>query len=328
MTEKNLLEMVLPDPVLSAFELPLRAVFHPYGFPLELATNSPHVIAAAEEGWRRFQPHSHAPAARFEVGVVPGSNDPLPPQSAFRSRENLMIAVADAENFLALDFNRDFGHAWITESVAADHTLVRYRFLTAGALTLLEKRHFAALHCGLVMRSGRGVALFGDSLAGKSTLSYACARAGWTFVCDDGAFLVRGGSDRYAVGDPFALRLREDARTLFPELEGRMPVVRPNGKVGIEIFTSELPVQIAQGCSIDHIVFLNRTDCGSAGISRYSRDSTLDWFGRYVTFGPAELCTAQLRSYQRLLTAGIWELRYSALDDAIARLEQLVDSGG
>jgi hypothetical protein len=28
------------------------------------------------------------------------------------------------------------------------------------------------------------------------------------------------------------------------------------------------------------------------------------------------------------MTAGIWEMRYSDLDDAISRLEQLVDSGG
>jgi len=328
MTEKNILEMVLPDPVLSAFDLPLRAVFHPYGFPLELATNSSDVIAAAEEGWGRFQPHCDATPLRFEVGVVPGSNTPLPAQSVFRSREHLMIAVADAENFITCDFHRDYGYAWITEAVARDHALVRYRFLIAGGLSLVEKRHFAPLHCGLVMRNGRGVALFGDSFAGKSTLSYACARAGWTFVCDDGANLVRGANDRYAVGDPFALRLREDAKTLFPELEGRMPIVRPNGKLGIEILTSELPIQLAQGCSVDHIVFLNRGERGPAEISRYSKDATLEWFGRYVAFGPADLCAAQLRSYQRLLTAGIWELRYSGLDEAIRRLEQLVDCGG
>ena len=36
---------------------------------------------------------------------------------------------------------------------------------------------------------------------------------------------------------------------------------------------------------------------------------------------------AQLRCYQRLMSAGIWEMRYSDLDDAIARFERLVDSG-
>ena len=46
-----------------------------------------------------------------------------------------------------------------------------------------------------------------------------------------------------------------------------------------------------------------------------------------VTFGTAEVRAAQLRCYQRLLEADIWELHYSDLDGAIARLEQLVDSG-
>ena len=44
------MEKVFPDPVLSAFELPLRRTFYPLGFPLELQTNSAEVIAAASEG--------------------------------------------------------------------------------------------------------------------------------------------------------------------------------------------------------------------------------------------------------------------------------------
>lgn len=328
MTEKSLLAMVVPDPVLSSFDLPLRAAFYPYGFPLELATNSSHVMQAAEEGWGVFRKQFDSAPARFHVGVVPGSNNPLPPLSTFRSREHLMIAVADSENLTACDFNQNFGFAWITETVAADHALVRYRFLTAGANTLIEQQHLAALHCGLVTRNGCGVALMGDSLAGKSTLAYACGRAGWTFVSDDGASLVRERSDCYAIGDPHVIRLREGAKALFPELEDHTPIVRPNGKMGIEIFTRELPIQIAPGCRVDHIVFLKRDEQGPARISRYPKDELLQWCSRYVTFGTAKVREAQTRCYLRLLSAGIWEMRYSDLGDAINLLERLVDSGG
>jgi len=327
MHEKSVAEMIVPDPVLSAFELPLRATFHPFGFPLELATNSEHVMQAAEEGWGMFTRQFEAAPVRLHLGVAPGSDAPLPAQSTFRSRENLVFAVANLENFLVCDFDRGFGFAWITESVARNHAQVRYRFLTAAGLMLLEQRAFASLHCGLIVRNGRGVALLGNSFAGKSTLSYAAARAGWTFVSDDGVFLVRDRSDRYAVGDPYALRLREDARQLFPELQDRMPFVRPNGKIGIEIFTRDLPMQVVPGCSIDHIVFLNRNEPGTAKIRRYPKDDALHWCEQYASFGTRETRDAQLRCYQRLLSAGIWEMCYTDLDDAIACLDRLVDSG-
>jgi len=327
MTEKSLFEMLLPDPVLAGFDLPLRRTFFPFGFPLELATNSPEVIQAAGEGWGLFEKQFDVAPARLQVGVAGENTNPLPPNSTFRNREHLMLVVADADNFMTCDFYRNFGFAWITEPVARDHALVRYRFLIAGGLSLIEKNHLAPLHCGLIARNGRGVALLGDSFAGKSTLAYACARAGWTFVCDDGANLVRKRSDRYAVGDPYVLRLRPDATLLFPELEDRLRGTEATGKAGAEIFTRELPVRQAVGCSVDHLVFLNRNPSGPAHISHYSKDEILRWCERYVAFGPADLCEAQVRCYQRLLSAGIWEMRYSDLDDAIGRLESLVDSG-
>ncbi len=328
MPAKSIFEMVLPDPVLSAFELPLQARYYPFGFPLDLATNSAHVLAAAAEGWGSFSQQFDAAPVRLHLGVAPGGSSQLPAKSTFRSREHLMFFVADSENFMVCDFNQGFGFGWTTELVAADHGLVRYRFLTAAGLTLIEQRAFASMHCGLVVRNGCGVAFFGDSLAGKSTLSYACARAGWTFVSDDGVFLVRDSTDRYAVGDPYTLRLRDEARLLFPELHHRIATPRPNGKPGIELFTRDLPIQVAPGCSINHIVLLNRDEPGPARIRRYPKDDARLWCERYATFGVGDVRQAQSRCYERLLSAGIWEMSYRHLDDAVARLERLVDSGG
>ena len=65
----------------------------------------------------------------------------------------------------------------------------------------------------------------------RALLAYACARAGWTYVSDDGAFLVRGRDDRYAIGDPHSIRFRPDAPELFPELADRLatgPAERQN----------------------------------------------------------------------------------------------------
>jgi hypothetical protein len=325
--EQSIAEKVLLDPVLSARPLPLRARFYPLGFPLDLETNSADVIQAASEGWGFFQQAFDETPVRISLGVAPGEIQGIPPQSTFFSREHLMSMTANTENFVVMDFNAGYAFGWVTPAVAADHPVLRYRFLSTAMVTLVEQRALSPLHCALVARNGCGVALFGDSFAGKSTLAYACARVGWTFLSDDGTHLVRESLDRYAIGDPYAMRFREDAKVLFPELADRIVFARPNGKIGIEVLTHELPIQTAPGCSIEHIVFLNRNETGAARLRRYSKDDAMAWCEQCVAFGTAEVRAAQLASYQRLLGAGIWELHYSDFDSAIARLEQLVDSG-
>ena len=76
---------------------------------------------------------------------------------------------------------------------------------------MAHQKAMAPVHAALVVKDGVGIMLCGDSMAGKSTLAYACARAGWSYVTDDGTFLVRGELDRYAIGDFTNLRLRESS---------------------------------------------------------------------------------------------------------------------
>lgn len=327
MPECSHLERVKVDPTLCQFDLPLHRRYFPFGFPLDLETNSAEVILAAQEGWGHFSRAFDEPPVRLVVGVTDSDSVPSEPCSTFRSRDHLMFVVADPENFLTFDFSSGFAFGWITRAVAADHPFLRYRFLNA-AVMLIEQSALAALHGALLMRNDCGVMLCGDSFAGKSTLAYACARTGWTYISDDGTFLVRNRADRYAVGDPHTIRFREDAINLFPELADQMPVVRPNGKIAIEMFTHALPIDTAPGCSIGHVVFLNRQQHGYAHLRHYPKDQASEDWEKYASFGTDQVRAAQRRCHQRLLQAGIWELTYSHFDDAVARLEQLVDSGG
>jgi len=170
--------------------------------------------------------------------------------------------------------------------------------------------------------------LCGDSFAGNSTLAYACARAGWTYVTDDGTFLVRNRADRYAVGNPHFIRFREDARQLFPELAKWLGITRPNGKIGMEVPARDLEIAIAPGANIEHVVFLDRNHAGPARLRRSPEDQLQAWCERFVSFGSDEVRAAQTRSHARLLDAHIWKMSYQNFDDAVRRLEQLVDSGG
>jgi hypothetical protein len=327
MPNRSSMEKVIHDPVLSAFEFPLRRTFYPYGFPLEIETNSTDVIAAASEGWGAFEQVFHQAPARLCLGVKEGSTDALPAVCVIRAREHMMSIVADPENFVICDLDRGFAFGWITENTAADHPLLRYRFLLAGGATLVQHRAFAPLHGALLARNGIGVMLTGDSFAGKSTLAYACARSGWTYVSDDSAFIVRERDDRYAIGDPHSIRFRSDAPQLFPELSDRLPAVRPNGKIAIEIRTIELGLQTAPGCQVEHVVYLNRERPGRASLQQVPKERMFEDWAQHICFGTPEICEAQRRSHERMLTARLWEMHYADLDDAVARLERLVDSG-
>jgi hypothetical protein len=327
MPQLSSMEKVFPDPVLSAFELPLRQTFYPFGFPLELQTNSADVIAAAAGGWGEFQQAFDDAPVRLCLGVLEGDGDAAPLETVVRSREHIMSIIADPENFVVCDFNRGLAFGWVTQNTAADHPLLRYHFLVAGGATLVSQRVFAPLHGGLVVRNGTGVMLTGDSLAGKSTLAYACARAGWTYVSDDGAFLVRGRDDRYVVGDPHNIRFRPDAPGLFPELTDRLVTIRPNGKLAIELPTRDLALDTAAGCNIDHVVYLNRAPKASARLGRICKDRVREEWSQHAAYGTQEVRQAQLDCQERLLTAQLWEMQYSDLDEAVARLEVLVDSG-
>jgi len=315
------------DPVLSEFPLPLRRRFFPLGFPLDLETNSIDVMEAASGCWGGYSARFEDGPVHFSLGVLPGETTVLPAKSTFRARGHLMSVVADAENFVAADFDQKFAFGWVTDCVARDHSLLRYRFLISTAHMLLQQLALAPIHGALISRNGHGVILVGDSFAGKSTLAYACARAGWTFICDDGTMLVRKHFNRYAVGNHQVMHLREDARNLFPELAEYLPTTRPNGKVGLEILTRDLPIVTAPGCSIEHVIFLNRNESGQVRLRPYSSRLAMAWFEHVLSFGTTEVLAAQRQAFERLVGAGLWELSYRDLDYAIGRLERLVDLG-
>ncbi len=96
MAQHSYVQKALPDPVLSAFELPLRQTFYPLGFPLVLETNSAEVIAAASEGWAAFRRTFDEAPVRLCLGVLEGSGDALPLEPLIRSREHMMSIVGDS----------------------------------------------------------------------------------------------------------------------------------------------------------------------------------------------------------------------------------------
>ncbi len=97
---------------------------------------------------------------------------------------------------------------------------------------MIEARHFCPIHAACIALNGRAVLLCGNSGAGKTSLAYACAKKGWTYLSGDATYIVRNRPDRTVAGRPFSIRFRAEARELFPELSEFAPRGAPEGKAG------------------------------------------------------------------------------------------------
>ena len=324
----NAVETMNSDPLLNKTELPLRAVYHPLGFSLELATNCHDVLAAAEESWGRFEKAFSEPALELRIGVVGDGSLECPPSPTFRAHRSLLSIIADAHNFVVCDLGQGFAFGWVTQAAVDYRAYLRYHFLEAATLCLLESLYAVALHAACVKTAGRGVLLCGDSGAGKSSLAFACARAGWTYISDDTIDLLHNRQDRFVVGNPHQIRFRESAARLFPELHGESITPRAAGKPSIELPTARLPeIVTADNCLVDYIVFLNRQEPDPPGLAPFPRDIAMQRFEQsLITVG--EIREIQAASLRNLLSVDVLELRYRDLDWAVERLEQLVAQGG
>ena len=127
--------------------------------------------------------------------------------------------------------------------------------------------------------------LLGDSGAGKSSLSYACARAGWTYIADDASFLLNGGGERIIVGNCHQVRFRPTAAELFPEIEELAITPRAAGKPSIEMPMASMPhIVCAPTTHVDFLVFLNRRMGGPPELRSYRKDVAQS-FMRQALFG-------------------------------------------
>ncbi len=207
----------ISDPLLCRVEMPLRATFYPLGFAVEIATNSHDVLDAARESWGRFRAVAFPePPLQITIGVLEGESSICPRTPICRAQRNLLSIIADADNFSVCDLDKQFAFAWLTEAAVEHRSYLRYHFLEAAAMVLLASSYATPLHAACVSYGGQGFLLCGDSGAGKTSLAYACARAGWTYTSDDAAYLVHGREDCLAVGNPYQIRFRPSAVQLFP----------------------------------------------------------------------------------------------------------------
>jgi hypothetical protein len=314
------------DPIFYDMDLPLRGLYHPLGFSVEIATNSEQVLAAAHESWGQFHKIMAEPPVQLRVALLEGGSNVRHQAPTLRGQHGLLVRVADAANFSVSNTTLGLAACWLTPSTAADRGYLRYHFIEGMSWDLLDALYLTSIHAACVRRGNRGVLLCGDSGAGKSSLSYACASRGWSFLSDDSTCLIRKNSSPVVVGNPYQIRFRDSAVKLFPELRDRKITRRLGGKLSIEVATAGLPgIKTVCESSVDHIVFLKRGQPGGPRLVPFPAAMATPWFEKVICFGEPDVRESQRASLRNLLQMEMFELHYDDLEPAVGMLETMVD---
>jgi len=307
--------------------LTLEQMYYPLGFPLRIRTNSREVLRQCDRKWGNLPQRFDTEPMETHIHVVETDDLRCPPSPTHWFTQNLMVMVANECNFCTGQFPVGRTRMVISTAALAHPLYFSQVFLDCAPALHIHTRLTTPIHAACVAIDGRGVLLCGDSGAGKTTLSYACAQSGWQFVADDTSYLLFGEEGRRVIGNCHQVRFRPSAAELFPEIAGKPITPRMSGKTSIELPTASMPsVNTTYSAHADFIVFLNRREPGYEDLRPY-REDVARYYMRQILFGTRETKAKQYAEIERLLTADILELRYQSLDWAVDRLERLVREG-
>jgi hypothetical protein len=320
------------DPLRVSVPMPFDFVCYPYGVPVRFRTNWDLVAEAARETWSSWSKRFDVPCVEVRCLVDlesdPDVNYSAPP--VIRAQGHLLTIAGASGNFACCDLSNAFAFGWITRAVAADRDYLRFYFLEAMVYSILSAKYLVIIHAACVASKGEAILLAGDSGAGKTSLAYACALSGWTFISDDASVLWGDESNRLVLGDSRRLRFRDSAAYLFPELSGRPASREPwRGKPTLEVLTDSINIRTAREAHPRQVVFLRRhADPSHPATLIELRDVTKAAARLYNNPWPEELGNFERnnRVIHSLLKVPAYELHYCRIDDAVSLLSRFLNA--
>jgi hypothetical protein len=308
-----------------------QAIFYPFGFAVVVRSNSEAVVGIAQDEWHAWQQAFDDPPIELTFQVRDNGGSGRPPAAVFHADRHLFAVVADANNFAMGDTRARIATAFLDPGAVDDRAYFTYHFLDAMAFQLITSLYLTPLHAASVARNGRAVLFCGDSGAGKSSLSYACARRGgenrWTFVSDDASHLLRRrAGSRRILGVPQQVRLRPDAPKLFPELAAFEPKMRGTGKLSLQIPTRVLAISTAPTAFVDTIVLPKRVVHAETRLEPIDKALVREHCAQWFYHWDLPILAEQEAAFEELLHgARTYSLEYSDLDSAVRLLDDIAE---
>ena len=260
---------------------------------------------------------------KIRIGVSGGGSSACPPEPTRREFNHLYSLVANVENQALLDLETGTNFTWLTQAAVDNRLYFRSNFLEKTVYLLLGAAVVTDIHAACVSKNGKGILLCGDTGAGKTTLAYACARAGWTYTSDDTSYLINNADSPRVIGHSHRVRFRPSARQLFPELDGFMVTPRMEGKPSIEAPIVELPIsRTVAEVEVHSIVYLKRHPAATGKLVRLPSGTASRRAGDEL-YSAGQIREKHLKSLEALSEVPTYELEYCDLDAAIETLESL-----
>jgi len=298
-----------------------ETIFYPFGFPLIVRSNDELVLTIAHEEWDPWRQAFDDPPIELEFRINPRPHQPPLPAAEFHANSyGFTIRSSPANIALGKPYRRS-ALAFLEPRTVANRPYFTYFFLDAMAFQLITSANLTPLHAASVARNGRAIVFTGDSGAGKSSLSYACARRGWTFVSDDASHLLRRcASARRILGVPHSIRLRPDAPNLFPELARFEPKLRGTGKMSLQIPTGELGLTTAPTASVDWIILPRRG--AQTRLMPLDKSAIREHCAQWFYHWDAPVLAQQEAAFDEMLDGvDTFSLEYADLDSAVDVLD-------
>ncbi len=313
--------------VLGAQTFAHSRLFYPLGFPVCIETTSPSLLEAAEESWGGqtliATEGTKAEPLMLRLGVTSDAAPGSPTAPHFRANHHLLSIIADAENFIVCDLERGFAFGSISASTAGDRAYLRYHFLEAAVLCLLTGSRVTPIHAACVSLHGCGLLLCGGFGAGKSTLAYACARAGFTYTTDDASYVVWQNGQARVRGNSDQLRLRPSGLSLFPEFAGYDHTPGTEGKPSIEVRLPDLTGNAgAREADVHALVLLSRQPGGTPEL-RPLAAARMELYLTSMLYPAGAIRERQQAALHPLRSIAGYELCFDDLPRTVAYLEQM-----
>jgi hypothetical protein len=224
-----------------------RVRMHLLGAAFEFECGSPELRRLVDWAYADLPQHKLAkspPRMRVRVAPAPrarrhGQADPA--QIEMLSGAGLLCGTTSSSDFAVLSGDQRSALVVVSRNRLRFPYHTRYELIEFAVFTLAARAQgLMPLHGACVGHKGRGLLLFGDSGAGKSTASLHCLLRGMDFLAEDSVFVTP--DTMLATGIANFLHVRVDSLHSIPapsaSLIRRSPIIRRRS--GVEKFEVDL----------------------------------------------------------------------------------------
>jgi len=220
---------------------------------------------------------------------LPGDRD-VKTQTHFRGLHHFVFATIGTHELFTFDLLRRRVVGAVSTASAGDPLFWNSHWLPITVGVMGTTVGVVPLHSACLERNGQGLLLAGLSGVGKSTLSVALARLGFSLISDDWTYISQEADELIAHGLAAPVKLLPDAIHHFPELQGRTPKQWFNGELAFELG----PEEICQAPAISDsrprwLMFLERSPVSGCDFAPCSAADAREFFESSAERLPDEL---------------------------------------